>query len=254
MRELDEKIFEAYQKSIQLDEAKGQEAIMGYIEVLDKPDAEIDLNNIASSKYGKGIKYKDLQNAAKALSKKGKIKFDGFNKINIIKESIDESSINERKFDLGSGHMGNGISVWNKAKEVHGDYEKIAHIDANRKIKYYLNKPPKDVVDYVEKIAKGKNPNISATQSQKVFREDINEASVVPYGEMEDRVKKFVDTLFKGTTYKADKQEYFDGIHGIIISMIDQFGGNQIRLQKKDLSKIMKNKDVRWIDISAIGM
>jgi len=172
MRELDDKIFEAYQKSIQLNEAKGQEAIMGYIEKLDNPDAEIDLNNIARS--NKSIKYKDLQNAAKALSKKGKIKFDGFNKINIIKESIDESS--------------------------------------------------------------------------------ISEASVVSYQEVEDRVKKFVDTLFKGTTYKPEKQEYFDGIHGIIVKTIDQMGGPQIRIPKKDLSKIMKNKDVRWVDISAIGM
>jgi hypothetical protein len=78
----------------------------------------------------------------------------------------------ERKFDLGSGTMGNGVVIWNRAKEIHGDYEKIAHIDRNRKIKYYMKNPPKEVKDYVEKIAKGKNFASSATQSHmKVFNE-----------------------------------------------------------------------------------
>ena len=78
-----------------------------------------------------------------------------------------------RKFDLSSGHLGNGITVWDRAKEEHGDYEKIAHIDADRKIKWYLKNPPADVIKYVEDIAKGKNPSISATQpDQKVFREN----------------------------------------------------------------------------------
>lgn len=83
-----------------------------------------------------------------------------------------QETVLERKFDLGSGHMGNGITVWNRAKEVHGDYEKVAHVDRNRKITYYIKNPPKQVKDYVEKIAKGKNPNISATQSGKVFKEE----------------------------------------------------------------------------------
>ena len=85
-----------------------------------------------------------------------------------------EKSILERKFDLGSGTLGNGISVWNRAKEVHGDYEKIAHIDRNRKITYYIKNPPREVKKYVEGIAKGKNPNISSTQSQKVFNEGVD--------------------------------------------------------------------------------
>lgn len=84
-------------------------------------------------------------------------------------EAYDEI-LNERKFDLGAGHLGNGIVVWNRAKEVHGDYEKIAHIDRDRKIKYYVKNSPKEVMDYVEKIAKGKNPSVSTTKKdQKVF-------------------------------------------------------------------------------------
>ena len=76
-----------------------------------------------------------------------------------------------KKFDLGSGHKGHGITVWNRAKEVHGDYETIAHIDNKRKVTWYIKNPPKEVIAYVDNIAKGKNPRVSVTQSQRVFRE-----------------------------------------------------------------------------------
>ena len=90
-----------------------------------------------------------------------------------ILEAYQSSVLNERKFDLGSGTMGNGVVVWNRAKEVSGDYEKIAHIDSNRKVTYYIKNPPKQVKDYVEKIAKGKNFAASATQpNMKVFKEN----------------------------------------------------------------------------------
>lgn len=77
-----------------------------------------------------------------------------------------------RKFDLGCGHLGNGITVWNRAREVNGDYEKVAHIDAYRAITYRIKNPPKEVVEYCEKIAQGPNMSVSATQEyMKVFRD-----------------------------------------------------------------------------------
>ena len=73
------------------------------------------------------------------------------------------------KFDLGSGHLGNGITVWNRAKEEHGDYQKIAHIDAHRKITWYIKNPPKEVVEYVQQCTK-EDPSVSTSQpDQKVF-------------------------------------------------------------------------------------
>jgi len=93
-----------------------------------------------------------------------------------ILEAYEESVLGERKFDLGSGTMGNGVVIWNRAKEVHGDYEKVAHIDQNRKVKYYIKNPPKQVKDYVEKIAKGKNFAASTSQPHmKVFKEEKND-------------------------------------------------------------------------------
>ena len=32
------------------------------------------------------------------------------------------------RYDLGYGHMGNGLTVWNRLEEEHGDYKTVAHI------------------------------------------------------------------------------------------------------------------------------
>ena len=68
---------------ILLEAGTAQKAITDYIAALDKNyghpyNMKINLNTIAAG-YGKGIHYKKLQSAAKALAKKGQIEFDGFN-------------------------------------------------------------------------------------------------------------------------------------------------------------------------------
>lgn len=164
-----------------------------------------------------------------------------------------QETILERKFDLGSGHLGNGISVWNRAKEVHGDYEKIAHIDPDRKIKYYIKNPPKQVKDYVEKIAKGPNPKASVSQSHKVFKEDteLNEASEVEFEEIDKGKQAFITKLVGKSNVK--KQNYYSGIHGTIANLNSIFG-DAMRFDIKDIKKIANNKDVRWVEVRAIGM
>jgi hypothetical protein len=118
------------------------------------------------------------------------------------RQSEETTEIKERKFDLGAGHLGNGITVWNRAKEVGGDYEKIAHIASNRKITWYLKNPPKEVIDYVEKIAKGKNPSVSTTQKdQKVFDEAIGP---------EEKIKKIRDIV---------KQKQYSKVDGVTVDL-----------------------------------
>jgi hypothetical protein len=41
-----------------------------------------------------------------------------------LKEVVTE----EKKYDIGSGWMGNGLTIWNRAEEKNGDYKIIAHI------------------------------------------------------------------------------------------------------------------------------
>jgi hypothetical protein len=40
-------------------------------------------------------------------------------------------------YDLGGGYLGNGVVYWNRMEEVNGDYKKIAHIEADRYVKFY---------------------------------------------------------------------------------------------------------------------
>lgn len=38
------------------------------------------------------------------------------------------------QYDIGMGYLGNGLTVWNRAVEVNGDYQNIAHISLKVKL------------------------------------------------------------------------------------------------------------------------
>ena len=72
-------------------------------------------------------------------------------------------------YDLGYGHMGNGLTVWNRLEEEHGDYKTIAHIDPDRTVKFYVDDLPEDVRAQIEEVAATSTMTISATQDAPVF-------------------------------------------------------------------------------------
>ena len=77
-----------------------------------------------------------------------------------------------KKLDLNSGHLGSGITVWNRAVQVGGDYKTVAHIGADRKITYYGKRISDQLKNYCEEIMNGPNPSISTSQPEmKVFYE-----------------------------------------------------------------------------------
>ena len=57
-------------------------------------------------------------------------------------------------YDIGMGYLGNGLTVWNRAVEEHGDYQTIAHISNDGEIKYYVDELPGYVVARIEQAAK----------------------------------------------------------------------------------------------------
>jgi N12 class adenine-specific DNA methylase len=73
------------------------------------------------------------------------------------------------RYDIGYGFMGNGLTVWNRLEEEHGDYKTIAHIDADRSVKFYDEKLPEIVREQIRKVAAETQMNISATQEAPVF-------------------------------------------------------------------------------------
>jgi|LakMenEpi04Sep11_1017361.scaffolds.fasta_scaffold07560_1 hypothetical protein len=52
-------------------------------------------------------------------------------------------------YDLGAGYFGNGLTIYNRKKEVKGDYKKIAHIDDFGKITYYDKNLPKSIKNHI---------------------------------------------------------------------------------------------------------
>jgi hypothetical protein len=77
------------------------------------------------------------------------------NQANTSYHELEESTELEeaKKYDLGFGSLGNGTTVWNRAKEVRGDYETVAHISVGGNITYYDKKMPEDVKKQIEDMA-----------------------------------------------------------------------------------------------------
>ncbi len=73
------------------------------------------------------------------------------------------------RYDIGYGYMGNGLTVWNRLEEEHGDYKTIAHIDADRSVKFYDEGLPEMIREQIQKVAAEAQMNMSATQETPVF-------------------------------------------------------------------------------------
>ena len=56
-------------------------------------------------------------------------------------------------YDIGYGFLGNGLTVWNRLEEEHGDYKTVAHIDADRSVTFYDEGLPEAVKEQIRKVA-----------------------------------------------------------------------------------------------------
>lgn len=93
-----------------------------------------------------------------------------------------------REFDLGFGHLGNGITVWNRLEEENGDYKTLAHIAQDRSVFFYDDDLPHEIRQQIQETAKRTDMTVSATQEKKVFftppteQEQAKEALTGPRG------------------------------------------------------------------------
>ena len=81
----------------------------------------------------------------------------------------DEEETVLSQYDIGYGHMGNGLTVWNRLEEEHGDYKTIAHISPDRTVTFYDNGLPELIREQIQEIAATSEMTISATQDAPVF-------------------------------------------------------------------------------------
>jgi len=83
-----------------------------------------------------------------------------------FKDGLDiltESNIYEgKKYDIGSGYMGNGLTIWNRAEEQYGDYKIIAHISKDGTLSIRDKKLPNDIKQmfqmWADTMKKGDRP------------------------------------------------------------------------------------------------
>ena len=82
------------------------------------------------------------------------------------------------RYDLGYGAMGNGLTVWNRKEQEHGDYKTIAHIDADRSVTFYDDNLPDVIRERIREVARTAELTVSATQDTPVFHEQAEDAPV----------------------------------------------------------------------------
>ena len=104
-----------------------------------------------------------------------------------------------KAYDLGYGHLGNGITVWNRLEKEHGDYKTVAHIAPDRTVTIYDEEMPQAVREEIQRIADTSEMTISVTQDAPVFavpprvqEPPQKEEPADPYPELAAQVLRFV--------------------------------------------------------------
>lgn len=104
-----------------------------------------------------------------------------------------------KAYDLGYGYLGNGVTVWNRLEEEHGDYKTVAHIAPDRTVTFYEEEMPQAVREEIQRIADTSEMTISATQDAPVFavpprvqEPPQKEELADPYPELAAQVLRFV--------------------------------------------------------------
>ena len=115
------------------------------------------------------------------------------------KEPVAPAMPQAKAYDLGYGHLGNGLTVWNRLEEEHGDYKTVAHIAPDRTVQIYDEEMPQTVREEIQRIADSSEMTVSATQDAPVFtvpprvqEPPQKEEPADPYPELAAQVLRFV--------------------------------------------------------------
>lgn len=115
------------------------------------------------------------------------------------KEPVVPAMPQAKAYDLGYGHLGNGLTVWNRLEEEHGDYKTVAHIAPDRTVQIYDEEMPQTVREEIQRIADSSEMTVSATQDAPVFtvpprvqEPPQKEEPADPYPELAAQVLRFV--------------------------------------------------------------
>lgn len=137
----------------------------------------------------------DLLDAAAAELGRGDANADAL--VRQVEETLrrDEEETILSQYDLGYGHMGNGLTVWNRLEEEHGDYKTIAHIAPDRAVTFYDKDLPELIQEQIQKIAATTETTISATQDAPVFSAPAQAEPVQPEKSPVSLYREALETL-----------------------------------------------------------
>ena len=102
-----------------------------------------------------------------------------------VTEKLPEEQTAE--FDIGMGYLGNGLTVWNRAVEVNGDYQNIAHISPEGEITFYVQDLPQSVMERIRQAAEREKSNTDSNTTPigdddyYFHRPDVGEFEAVYY-------------------------------------------------------------------------
>lgn len=120
----------------------------------------------------------------KAIAKGGKrISLKPDLQVNKLDETLRESkSLHEikiGKYDIGMGYKGNGLTIWDRGQEEHGDYKTIAHIDSIKGLTIRDKHLPSNVKKFLVKLAAeegiAKGGGRGTSQMENIREEDLVE-------------------------------------------------------------------------------
>ena len=128
----------------------------------------------------------------------------------------DEEETILSQYDLGYGHLGNGLTVWNRLEEENGDYKTIAHIAPDRAVTFYDNDLPELIREQIQEIAATTELTISATQDAPVFstpaRTEPEQPEKPPVALYREALETLVDVV-RGSSfydYLRDRDTEYD--------------------------------------------
>ena len=201
-----------------------------------------------SSNYFKGETF-----ALKKLHKDYKANPKGFT-YDDNKYHLEESVVNEAKYDIGMARKGSGLTIYNKAEEENGDYKTIAHIDNKGKVKYFDKKLPNNIKKEIEKEMAKMKESVTEGNTMKL-KSLLNES--YGFGElpseklikMKVSAKDMLDSV-KNNTPIAETKLNEGGFATWEMSFSDMNIGG-VTLSKKNVYKVKARNTVEAIQKAA---
>ena len=89
-----------------------------------------------------------------------------------INESLNEDVRPAELYDIEAGYLGNGLTVWDKSREEHGDYKTIAHIGETGEVTIYDKQIPSEILKQIYQWSE-EGQGRTRTESQGIIGESF---------------------------------------------------------------------------------